>query len=93
MMPPSRHFPSGHAGHFGSPIYLKVASASLVQACGLSLLLRSQVRARVATATEAAAIHYSEAIPKILECLGIPSRAPAIARASPDLDIDEQVVF
>lgn len=55
MMPPSRHFPSGHAGHFGSPIYLKLASASLVQACGLSLLLHSQVRARVATATEAAA--------------------------------------
>jgi hypothetical protein len=33
-----------------------------------------------------AAIHSSEAIRKILECLGLPSRPPPIASAVPDMD-------
>lgn len=40
-----------------------------------------------------AAIHPPEAIRKILDCLGLPSRAPPIACASPDGDSDEQVIF
>jgi hypothetical protein len=36
-----------------------------------------------------AAIHSSEAVRKILDCLGLPSRAPPIARALPDREIDE----
>ena len=36
-----------------------------------------------------AAIHSAEAIQKILDCLGLPSRAPPIARALPDREIDE----
>ena len=35
-----------------------------------------------------AAIHSSEAIKKILDCLGLPSRPPPIARALPDLEIE-----
>jgi len=34
-----------------------------------------------------AAIHSPEAMKKILECLGLPSRAPPIARALPDRSI------
>jgi len=40
-----------------------------------------------------AAIHQPEAIRKILECLGLPSRPPPISPAAPDRDIDEQVIF
>ena len=40
-----------------------------------------------------AAIHSSEAIRKILDCLGLPARAPPIAGPSPDGDIDDQVIF
>jgi hypothetical protein len=36
-----------------------------------------------------AAIHSAEVIRKILDCLGLPSRAPPIARALPDRAIDE----
>jgi hypothetical protein len=36
-----------------------------------------------------AAIHPPEAIRKILDCLGLPSRPPPIARALPDREIDE----
>ena len=36
-----------------------------------------------------AAIHSAEAIRKILDCLGIPSRAPPLARALPEREIDE----
>src|SRR5688572_13424268 len=36
-----------------------------------------------------AAIHPPEAIRKILDCLGLPSRAPPIATALPDREIDE----
>jgi len=36
-----------------------------------------------------AAIHPPEAIRKILDCLGLPSRAPPIASALPDREIDE----
>jgi hypothetical protein len=39
-----------------------------------------------------AAIHPPEAIRAILDCLGLPSRAPPIASAAPDRDIDERVV-
>jgi hypothetical protein len=35
------------------------------------------------------AIHPPEAIRKILECLGLPSRAPPVARALPEREIDE----
>jgi len=35
------------------------------------------------------AIHPPEAIHKRLECLGLPSRPPPIARALPDREIDE----
>jgi hypothetical protein len=34
------------------------------------------------------AIHPPEAIRKILECLGLPSRPPPIARAIPDREVD-----
>ena len=40
-----------------------------------------------------AAIHCSEAIQKILQCLGLPSRAPPIALASRAVDMDERDVF
>ena len=36
-----------------------------------------------------AAIHPPEAIRKILDCLGLPSRPPPIARALPEREIDE----
>ena len=35
------------------------------------------------------AIHPPEAIRKILECLGLPCRAPPVARALPEREIDE----
>jgi hypothetical protein len=40
-----------------------------------------------------AAIHSAEATRRILQYLGLPSRAPPIACASPDSDSDEQVIF
>ena len=40
-----------------------------------------------------AALHPPEAIRKILDCLGLPVRAPPIAPALRGLDGDEQVVF
>ena len=36
-----------------------------------------------------AAIHSREAIRKILECLGLPSRAPPIAPAEPETEPDD----
>src|SRR5437867_13037695 len=39
-----------------------------------------------------AAIHPPEAIREILDCLGLPSRAPPIARAVPE-DADEPKLF
>jgi hypothetical protein len=36
-----------------------------------------------------AAIHPPEAIRKILDCRGLPSRPPPIARALPEREIDE----
>ena len=40
-----------------------------------------------------AALHPPEAIRKILDCLGLPVRAPPITPALRGLDGDEQVVF
>ena len=40
-----------------------------------------------------AAIHSSEAIRKILICLGLPVRAPPIAKPSPDGPIEEPIIF
>jgi hypothetical protein len=40
-----------------------------------------------------AAIHSSEAIRKILDCLGLPVRAPPIAKPSPDGPIEEPIIF
>lgn len=40
-----------------------------------------------------AAIHSPEAIRKILECLGLPSRPPPISPAAADRNIDERVFF
>jgi hypothetical protein len=36
-----------------------------------------------------AAIHPPDAIRKILDCLGLPSKPPPIARALPEREIDE----
>jgi hypothetical protein len=38
-----------------------------------------------------AAIHQPEAIRKILECLGLPSRPPPVFPAALDRNIDEKV--
>jgi hypothetical protein len=40
-----------------------------------------------------AAIHPPDAIRKILDCLGLPSRPPPIAPAAPDCDTDEEASF
>jgi hypothetical protein len=39
------------------------------------------------------AVHSSEAIRKILECLGLPSRAPPVCQARPDGRIDEEAFY
>jgi len=40
-----------------------------------------------------AAIHSSEAIRKILICLGLPVRAPPIAKPSPDGPIEKPIIL
>jgi hypothetical protein len=40
-----------------------------------------------------AAIHSSETIRKILDCLGLPVRAPPIAKPSLDGPIEEPIIF